>query len=267
MKRISTIGVLIIALLFYNCKNNKTPQNTIDTKDSEMVIEQEHENTQVIDTLEIDEEISSNAETKEVQEEEKAITSTDNSPNDDKIEEDNVTEKPIIKEKEESISKDVVVEKELDKTIETEKEVVEDVIKERETEPVTENVSETITEPKPIIEKPETVSSSNNWEIPAKYKTMKNPTDPAIDLSIGKSLYSKHCKSCHGSEGYGDGPKADEMKGDLGDFSSKMFQAQSDGELFYKTTFGRDDMPEYIKKMPDDEDRWLVVNYMRKLQE
>ena len=264
MKRISTIGVLIIALLFYNCKNNKTPQNTIDT---EVVIEQEHENTQVIDTLEIDEEISSIAETKQVQVEEKAITSTDNSPNDDKIEEDNVTEKPIIKEKEETISKNVVVYEELDKSIEAEKEVIEDVIKERETEPVTEKVSETTIEPKPIIEKPKTVSSSNNWVVPAKYKTMKNPTDPKADMSIGKSLYAKHCKSCHGKEGYGDGPKAEEQNGDLGDFSSEEFQAQSDGTLFYKTSFGKNDMPEYVKKMPEDEERWLVVNYMRTLAE
>jgi mono/diheme cytochrome c family protein len=105
------------------------------------------------------------------------------------------------------------------------------------------------------------------WKVPAKYVNMENPTDPSEDLDIGKSLYNKHCKSCHGKEGYGDGSKADEMEGDLGDFSSEEFQAQTDGELFYKTTFGRDDMPEYTKKISDDEDRWLVVNYMRTLAE
>ena len=107
----------------------------------------------------------------------------------------------------------------------------------------------------------------DEWKVPEKYVNMKNPTEPDVDKSIGKSLYSKHCKSCHGKEGYGDGSKADEVEGDLGDFSSEEFQAQTDGELFYKTTFGRDDMPEYTKKMPDDEDRWLVVNYMRTLSE
>ena len=105
------------------------------------------------------------------------------------------------------------------------------------------------------------------WKVPAKYETMKNPIDAATDANIGKSLYNKHCKSCHGAEGYGDGPKADEMNGDLGDFSSEDFQAQSDGALFYKTTIGREDMPEFTKKMPDDEDRWLIVNYMRTLAE
>ncbi len=105
------------------------------------------------------------------------------------------------------------------------------------------------------------------WKVPDKYETMKNPTNPKADMAIGKSLYNKHCKSCHGKEGYGDGTKADEVEGDLGDFSSAEFQAQSDGALFYKSTFGWEDMPEYTKKMPDDEDRWLIVNYMRTLKE
>ena len=107
----------------------------------------------------------------------------------------------------------------------------------------------------------------DEWKVPDKYVNMENPTDADEDKSIGKSLYNKHCKSCHGKEGYGDGSKADEVEGDLGDFSSDEFQAQTDGEMFYKTTFGRDDMPEYTKKMLDDEDRWLIVNYMRTLAE
>ncbi len=107
----------------------------------------------------------------------------------------------------------------------------------------------------------------DEWVVPEKYVNMKNPTDSKVDLAIGKSLYSKHCKSCHGKEGYGDGPKADEVEGEIGDFSTSDFHAQTDGALFYKTSFGRDDMPEYTKKMPDDEDRWLIVNYMRTLKE
>lgn len=107
----------------------------------------------------------------------------------------------------------------------------------------------------------------DKWVVPAKYVSMKNPVPADQDASIGKSLYDKHCKSCHGKEGYGDGTKAEGLKGDLGDFSTEEFQKQTDGELFYKTTFGRDDMPEYSKKLPEDEDRWLIVNYMRTLKE
>jgi len=107
----------------------------------------------------------------------------------------------------------------------------------------------------------------DEWIVPAKYEKMQNPTDPSVDLDIGKSLYSKHCKSCHGKEGYGDGTKADEVEGDLGDFSTAEFQGQSDGALFYKSYIGRDDMPNYEKKIPEEEDMWLVVNYIRTLKE
>ena len=107
----------------------------------------------------------------------------------------------------------------------------------------------------------------DEWVVPDKYKTMKNPTDPKEDLNIGKSLYAKHCQSCHGKEGYGDGKKANEVEGDLGDFSSAEFQSQTDGELFYKSYMGRNDMPNFEKKLPDEEDVWLIVNYMRTLAE
>ncbi|MCF6346722.1 MAG: cytochrome c [Flavobacteriaceae bacterium] len=111
--------------------------------------------------------------------------------------------------------------------------------------------------------------TQDEWVVPEEYKTMKNPTNAndGENKAIGKSLYNKHCKSCHGKEGFGDGPKADEQEGDLGDFSSAEFQVQTDGELFYKVTKGRDDMPKFEKKVSSDEDRWLIVNYMRTLEE
>lgn len=105
------------------------------------------------------------------------------------------------------------------------------------------------------------------WKVPAEYENMTNPVDLKTDAAIGKSLYNKHCKSCHGAEGYGDGTKADDLDGDLGDFSTQIFQDQSDGALYYKTSIGRYDMPGYTKKMPADEDRWLIVNHMRTLLE
>ena len=102
------------------------------------------------------------------------------------------------------------------------------------------------------------------WDVPEKYKTMKNPTeDSKRNMKIGKMLYAKHCKSCHGNQGLGDGPKAASLETFPGDFSSEAFQSQTDGELYYKTTFGRDEMPAYESTIPSDEDRWLIVHYMR----
>ena len=113
------------------------------------------------------------------------------------------------------------------------------------------------------------IDQSGEWVVPDSAKNAKNPTDAADEENqeIGEELYMKHCKSCHGKEGYGDGSKAEELEGDLGDFSSEEFQGQTDGALFYKITEGRDDMPGFTKKMPDDEDRWLIVNYVRTLEE
>lgn len=100
------------------------------------------------------------------------------------------------------------------------------------------------------------------WTIPAKYKTMKGKGD----VATGKELFAKHCKSCHGAKGLGDGPKASGLKTSCGDFSSKEFQAATDGEIYYKSIIGRDEMPNYEKKIPDAEDQWSIVAYIRTLK-
>ncbi|MDZ4748251.1 MAG: cytochrome c [Saprospiraceae bacterium] len=103
------------------------------------------------------------------------------------------------------------------------------------------------------------------WPVPDNYKTMKNPVK--YDKTAAAALYSTHCKSCHGKEGLGDGTKAAQLKTKSGDFSSAAFQKQSDGSLFYKTLEGRDEMPSYKKKIPDQSDIWQLVHYMRGLAE
>jgi mono/diheme cytochrome c family protein len=50
---------------------------------------------------------------------------------------------------------------------------------------------------------------------------------------------------------------------DCGDFTKPAFKSQTDGALYYKTAEGRKDMPAYKKKIPDANDIWAIVNYMR----
>ena len=104
------------------------------------------------------------------------------------------------------------------------------------------------------------------WDIPSKYAKMENPYADADLDKVGKMLYSKHCKSCHGSNGLGDGPKAKQLETFPGDFTSEEFQSGTDGELYYKSFVGRDEMPNYEKKITDEEDRWAIVNYLRTLK-
>jgi mono/diheme cytochrome c family protein len=113
-----------------------------------------------------------------------------------------------------------------------------------------------------------TVVIQKKWDAPAKYKSMKNPTNPKDKdgMNEAKALYAKQCVSCHGKKGLGDGSKASDLKSDVGDFTSANFQKQTDGEIFYKMTEGRDEMPSFKKKIAEDDDRWLVVNFLRTLK-
>lgn len=104
------------------------------------------------------------------------------------------------------------------------------------------------------------------WNAPESAKKIKNPLKGnAAALAEGKTLYMKHCKSCHGIKGLGDGPKSKELDTDCGDFSTKAFQSQLDGDFFYKIKEGRDDMPSFKKKITDEEELWSIVNYVRSL--
>lgn len=106
----------------------------------------------------------------------------------------------------------------------------------------------------------------DKWEVPAKYKTMENEFAGDDEDGIGEELYMQHCRSCHGKEGYGDGTKASGLDTPIRDFTSEEVQAQTDGELYYKSFIGRDEMPNFEKKISDEEDRWMVINYLRSLE-
>ncbi len=106
------------------------------------------------------------------------------------------------------------------------------------------------------------------WPVPEAEKAKKSTvkaSDAAV-IATGKELWMKHCKSCHGSKGLGDGAKSATLKTSAGDFSSAEFQKQTDGEIFYKMNKGRDEMPAYDKKIPEAGDRWAVVAYMRTMK-
>jgi mono/diheme cytochrome c family protein len=105
------------------------------------------------------------------------------------------------------------------------------------------------------------------WIVPDKYLNMANPNAAdAESLKEGKALWAKHCQSCHGKTGHGDGPKAAQLKTEAGNFSLPATRNQTDGSLFYKISEGRVDMPSFKKKIPESEDIWNLINYMRTLK-
>lgn len=104
------------------------------------------------------------------------------------------------------------------------------------------------------------------WVVPDKNLKMTNPVKADVkSISAGKALYTKNCVDCHGKKGIGDGTKVPELKSTPADMTQEAFQSQTDGSLFYKISEGRNDMPKMKKDLPDEEDRWNLVNYVRTL--
>jgi mono/diheme cytochrome c family protein len=112
-----------------------------------------------------------------------------------------------------------------------------------------------------------THAQDKKWVAPESSKKLKNPVAVNDEsMEAGKALYLKHCKSCHGAGGKGDGPKAANLEKKCGDFTSSDFKALTDGEIYWMTTEGQDPMPTFKKKTAEEE-RWQIVNYVRTLGE
>ena len=108
------------------------------------------------------------------------------------------------------------------------------------------------------------ISFQDDWTVPDQFKNMDNPFSGVEDEDeIGLDLYKVHCRSCHGKTGLGDGSKAFELDSDVKDFTAKTFKSQPDGGIYFKIIMGRDEMPSFDKKIKEEEDRWMLVNYVK----
>jgi mono/diheme cytochrome c family protein len=93
------------------------------------------------------------------------------------------------------------------------------------------------------------------WEVPSNYQHMRNPVKAdSASIAIGRDMYGRYCKSCHGITGKGDGPRAEKMSPPPGDFTSPFFARETDGAIFYKMTEGHKDMPSFKKRIPSNDD-------------
>jgi mono/diheme cytochrome c family protein len=109
-----------------------------------------------------------------------------------------------------------------------------------------------------------TFKSLTGWSAPASARRMKNPV-PATEAAVDDGMfnYSKHCKSCHGVNGDGNGERASQLSAMPSDFTdASAMNGQTDGALFWKITHGRRPMPGFQNKLTDTE-RWELVDYLR----
>lgn len=101
------------------------------------------------------------------------------------------------------------------------------------------------------------------WKAPASAKATKNSLDQATGLKLGRPLFQENCVICHGKAGKGDGEAAAAMNPRPKSLAAKAVQAQTDGELFWKISEGREAMPGW--KSISEKERWALVHHIRGL--
>ena len=111
------------------------------------------------------------------------------------------------------------------------------------------------------------------WVAPAAEQAKVNPLAPSKDaVKRGRTLFLRHCATCHGQGGKGDGPAAAFGMVTPRDLTSPTVQARlSDGDMFWKISKGRKVgsdvlMPAGEEKIGSEEDRWKVLLFVRSLR-
>ena len=114
--------------------------------------------------------------------------------------------------------------------------------------------------------------SKNTWELPEDADRTKNPVAATAEsIEKGKALYldrnKGNCIFCHGETGAGNEANLPRLRRKPANLSNKeRMTAMTDGEIFWKITKGITGiMPAGETKMPEAEERWHVVNYVRTL--
>ena len=99
------------------------------------------------------------------------------------------------------------------------------------------------------------------------YEAVLNPiAATAENLELGQALYDIYCSVCHGAEGSGGGSiEGPFPRGLINMLTTQRAQDLTDGYIFGMMAVGRGLMPNY--RRITQEERWLIVNYIRQLQE
>ena len=109
-------------------------------------------------------------------------------------------------------------------------------------------------------------AGENGQPFNAEAAKLKNPVAlNAETVETGKKLYQRHCASCHGRSGKGDGGLA-LSGGEPSDLTDDVWDTGStDGEIFVAIRDGlSSDMLAYKEKLKDKE-IWQVVVFLRSL--
>lgn len=94
---------------------------------------------------------------------------------------------------------------------------------------------------------------------------LRNPVTPsAASVGRGEKLFGIYCALCHGPRGQGDGPVAQKFMPPP-DLTMKAIAERTDGYLYATIRNGGALMPGLGESLTPEE-RWDVVNFLRRLQ-
>ncbi|MFM9971133.1 MAG: CopD family protein [Burkholderiales bacterium] len=86
----------------------------------------------------------------------------------------------------------------------------------------------------------------------------------AISVANGKRLFEKHCVSCHGAQGYGDGPAAESLNPKPADLTGRHANAHTVGDLYWWVTHGKPNSAmQGFGDVLDEDERWDLINTVR----
>jgi mono/diheme cytochrome c family protein len=111
-------------------------------------------------------------------------------------------------------------------------------------------------------------NAGHSMSMPESSPSLPNPV-PADALSLleGRQVYERHCLSCHGPAGKGDGPAGGTLTPPPSDFTDGMWtHGSSDGEIFTLIRDGASHtaMRGYAGTL-NTRELWSTVNYLRSI--
>ena len=102
--------------------------------------------------------------------------------------------------------------------------------------------------------------SQDKWVVPEDKANKLSPAEFTVQgRSEGKELFFKNCKSCHGEPGKNNYIN---LQPPPGDPATEKIQRNNDGELFFKISEGRGQMPSF-KNVLSTKEIWEVISFLR----
>lgn len=102
--------------------------------------------------------------------------------------------------------------------------------------------------------------SGQDWVVPDNRKSRLSPFSFSDDTrNSGEKIYASNCLSCHGSPGKGN---VINLVPPPPDPATELVQKNLDGEIFYKVSEGRKQMPSF-KNILTSNEIWNVVSFIR----